>query len=258
MLKRNLSNFLLAAVVSLPMTSFADTQVTLPSPGYDTITGVYLSGFVGIGTFSAYDIANVTVAQESTPNFTGGAAIGYRDNNGFSYDASYKYSKFRVNSFFRGTVSKTSSTSFSGTSKLYSHSLFADVYYSFARAFDLNYFIMPYVGVGVGVSWNYLETGGVLVNTSGGKGITIPSSSSAIASSYYTHSGHGYITRTVDFAWRAMLGFHYYLSDYVFVDLRYSYESLGSLQFGINSTDSADEIEVRSNVFTVSMNYIFK
>jgi opacity protein-like surface antigen len=224
--------FLIAAGAASLMTSaaFAADMAIAPPPYAPPVVedfgGWYLRGDIGMTnqTMSKIDsnvaaAANPPVSQiglgfDSSPLF--GLGVGYRFNNWFRADLTTQY---RGKANLHGSNGQIfSPTSFQSDNYSGSKSEFLFL----ANAYvDLGtwWCVTPFVGFGVGTSYNYL---------SGFRDDNVQVNGGITNGSVATFASHG----TWNFAWAAHAGLAYRVTPSVTLELAYSYVDLGSARPG--------------------------
>jgi opacity protein-like surface antigen len=205
-------------------------------------TGFYAGIKAGTAFMSADDISNTTntaapaaVNKDSEDNavFALGASVGYdwttkgapvRTELEYAYRHDFSYD---ANPTFIGAAIPTSTKS-----EMTSHTVMVNAYYDFKTKTKFT----PYLGGGIGVSWNNTDTDGTVIAT----GVS-----------------QNYSETKANFAWNLTAGVGYQLTDAITLDANYRYVDLGKAVWGNPATAELTSDDLTAHEVYLGLRYAF-
>lgn len=215
------------------------------------LSGLYVSGKLGVSFMSADDTSNTSNTNSSAGTTAGGTlatpsktlargtvmplggALGYNwEKLGLPVrtEVEYLYRTSFGSSANPSYTNAATPTQYSST--IYSQSLLMNAYY------DVKIWktIMPYIGGGLGASWNNVTT-----------------DSAATAPGSTWSRGR---RSTQNFAWNVGAGVGYSITDHIILDVSYRYSDLGDVVAGEKST-SEQTSKMTANELLFGLRYQF-
>jgi len=225
----------------LTVTAVVGTILAVHNADAADLKGVYLGAKVGASFMDADSIKNTTdVANPASVTKTSGddtvavlgASIGYDwSGQGVPVRSELEYAYRHGFSYDSNPVFVNAGIPTRATSDMNTHTLMVNGYYDFKNKSKFT----PYVGAGLGVSWNKTDTTGTVIATGGSTQNSRSESS---------------------FAWNLATGIDYELNEKVSLDAMYRYSDLGDAVWGGSAAELTSK-DVTSHEITLGLRFKF-